>query len=278
MAPPKAQLEPAGVVATREFAGPQPPFLREAAGYLGRGLVCLAVGLLGGCSSQTAFRPGGPGASTALDEQGPPQDAMGPYLEGWRRSPLAVGERAALAAVDEDAALDADHGEDLATYRRSNLMTINQQMVQRCRQVRPHIERAGVRNGIDPLLLLAIAWVESGFNSTLESSAGARGVMQLIPSTGAALGCRDLSDVNCSAEAAAVYMGRLLRRYNGDLVYALCAYNAGHVRPTRAWKRGELPANLGFATRVLEARSRLERNGCEARGGRNPAERSLASP
>lgn len=278
MAPPKAQLVPPGASAMPASAGTQRSNLRAPAGYLGRGLVCLVVGVAFGCGTQAAIRPGGPGASMAMDDQGPPQDAMGPYLEGWRRSPLAVGERAALAAVDEDAALDADHGEDLATYRRSNLMTINQQMVQRCRQVRPHIERAGVRNGIDPLLLLAIAWVESGFNSSLESSAGARGVMQLIPSTGAALGCRDLTDVNCSAEAAAVYVGRLLRRYNGDLVYALCAYNAGHVRPTRAWKRGELPANLGFATRVLEARSRLERNGCEARGGRSPGERSVASP
>lgn len=203
-------------------------------------------------------QPGGPGGAAALDEAPAGRDQ-------WRRSPLAVGERAALAAVDDDAALDADHGEDLATYRRGNLISIDQRMVQRCRQVRTPIEKAGLRNGIDPLLLLAIAWVESGFNTNLESSAGARGVMQLIPSTAAALGCRDTSDVACSAEAAAVYVGRLLRRYNGDLVYALCAYNAGHVRPTRAWRRGELPANLGFATRVLEARSRLERNGCDGK-------------
>lgn len=203
-------------------------------------------------------QPGGPGGAATLEETPAGRDQ-------WRRSPLAVGERAALAAVDDDAALDADHGEDQATYRRGNLMSIDQRMVQRCRQVRAPIEKAGVRNGIDPLLLLAIAWVESGFNSNLESSAGARGVMQLIPSTAAALGCRDTGDVTCSAEAAAVYVGRLLRRYNGDLVYALCAYNAGHVRPTRAWRRGELPANLGFATRVLEARSRLERNGCDGK-------------
>lgn len=203
-------------------------------------------------------QPGGPGGAAALDESPGGR-------EQWRRSPLAVGERAALAAVDDDAALDADHGEDQVTYRRGNLMSIDQRMVQRCRQVRAAIEKASLRNGIDPLLLLAIAWVESGFNAGLESSAGARGIMQLIPSTAAALGCRDTADVTCSAEAAAVYVGRLLRRYNGDLVYALCAYNAGHVRPTRAWRRGELPANLGFATRVLEARSRLERNGCDGK-------------
>lgn len=263
MAPPKAQPALAAAEAGRAVAETTPP-RRPTRAVAAAALTLAALGAAA-CTPAAAVRPGGPGSAAAVDDQGPPQDAMGPYLEGWRRSPLAVGERAALAAVDEDAALDADHGEDLATYRRGNLMTISPQMVQRCRQVRPAIERAGVRNGIDPLLLLAIAWVESGFHPGLESSAGARGVMQLIPSTGAALGCRDLSDVSCSAEAAAAYMVRLLRRYNGDLVYALCAYNAGHVRPTRAYKRGELPANLGFATRVLEARSRLERNGCDGR-------------
>ncbi len=227
------------------------------------GVVALASLALwtAGCAPGLQARqvqPGGPGGAAALDES-----PVG--REQWRRSPLAVGERAALATVDDDAALDADHGGDQATYRRGNLISIDPKMVQRCKQVRAPIERAGLRNGIDPLLLLAIAWVESGFNSGLESSAGARGIMQLIPSTAAALGCRDTADVTCSAEAAAVYVGRLLRRYNGDLVYALCAYNAGHVRPTRAWRRGELPANLGFATRVLEARSRLERNGCDGK-------------
>ena len=220
--------------------------------------VVLAAGACAPLPSAQPVQPGGPGGTPVLDEFATARDP-------WRRSPLAVGERAALASIDDDAALDADHREDQATYRRGHPMSTDHRMAERCKHVRESIEKASVRNGIDPLLLLAIAWVESGFTAGLESPAGARGVMQLIPSTAAALGCRDTSDVTCSAEAAAVYIGRLLRRFNGDLVYALCAYNAGHVRPTKAWRRGELPANLGFATRVLEARSRLERYGCQGK-------------
>lgn len=210
-----------------------------------------------GCATTTqGVMPGGPAMSAP---------GASNFDESPRRSPLAVGERAALAAVDDDASLDSDHGGDDLPYYRGNPLTISERMTQRCRTHRGVIERAAMRHGLDPVLLLALAWVESGFNPAVESPAGAVGILQMMPSTANALGCRDAVDPGCEAGAAAAYVVRLLARYQGDLVYALCAYNAGPVGPTKSLRKGELPANIGFATRVLEARSRLERFGCEGR-------------
>jgi soluble lytic murein transglycosylase-like protein len=188
---------------------------------------------------------------------------VGEDTEAPRRPPLAVGERAALAHVEEDAALDANHHEDDLRYQRTRSLSFDSKMRQRCRQYRPAIERAAQKAGVDPMLMMALAWVESGFSAGVRSSAGARGLMQLTPVTASAMGCRDIYDPGCSAEAASKLVAWLLRKYQGEVVYALCAYNSGPARPTRAWRKGELPGNMGFATRVLEARNRIERSGCD---------------
>lgn len=208
--------------------------------------------------SQTSRRargthPGGPRTLATL-----PDDDLQP-----RRPP--VGRRAALVDVDDAALSDIDDDDDTQRAPQPKPLTINAKMTQRCRQVRPIIETAARQGGQDPLLMLAIAWVESGFNPDAESRAGAQGVMQLVPRTSRVFGCTDPGEPRCGAMAATAYFSRLLRMFDGDTVYALCAYHAGHVRPQKAWRRGDLPANLSYATKVLEARSRLERNGCDGK-------------
>ncbi len=233
--------------------------LRLAVSWLAVSGLTLALTIQAGCATQFAVvRPGGPTLRTLADPEG----------QGWepsRRSPLALGERSALAAIDDDAALDADHGGDDLPYRPGRTLTTSDRMAQRCRQYRGTLERAAARRGLDPLLLLAVAWVESGFNPAVESPVGAAGIMQMLPSTARSLGCSDNIDTSCQADAAANYLIRLMNRYQGDVLYALCAYNSGPVAATRALHRGELPSNVGFATRVLEARSRLERFGCDGK-------------
>lgn len=197
-------------------------------------------------------RPGGPG-EVDTDE-----------------APLATAasareRRPGATEVDDDAAVRADEPGPSPRAPGSRPLTINGRMQQRCRAHRAVVEQAGSRAGLDPVLLLAIAWVESGFNAEAESPAGAVGLMQLIPTTSARMGCNDPGDPECAAAAAAAYMKRLLRQFDGQLVYALCAYHAGPVRPMRSFRAGVLPANVGYAERVLEARSRLERYGCQGR-------------
>ncbi len=252
MAPPTAHSQ----LALPSALLPCPPRPTVRAWLVAAGLV---LAMQTGCATQLAvIRPGGPTLRALVDSDG----------EGWdppRRPPLALGERAALASIDDDAALDADHGGDGETYRPGRALTISERMTQRCRLHRAPLERAATRRGLDPYLLLALAWVESGFNPNVESPAGAVGIMQMLPSTARALGCTDNIDAACQADAAANYLIRLMNRYQGDLLYALCAYNSGPAGTSRARMRGELPGNVGFATRVLEARSRLERFGCDGK-------------
>lgn len=83
------------------------------------------------------------------------------------------------------------------------------------------------RHGLDPELVLAVVSVESGFQPDAVSPKGARGLMQLMPPTAAALGVADPFDPAANLDGGARHLGALVTRYGGDLKKALAAYNAG---------------------------------------------------
>lgn len=76
-------------------------------------------------------------------------------------------------------------------------------------------------------LLKAIGKAESGFDANAVSSAGAQGVMQLMPATAKGLGVTDPFDARSNIMGGAKYIADKLRQYNGDIELALAAYNAG---------------------------------------------------
>lgn len=76
-------------------------------------------------------------------------------------------------------------------------------------------------------LLMAVGKAESGFNADAVSSAGAQGVMQLMPSTAAALGVDNAFDARSNIMGGAKYLSQKLQQYNGDVDLTLAAYNAG---------------------------------------------------
>ena len=76
-------------------------------------------------------------------------------------------------------------------------------------------------------LLKSIARAESNFNTSAVSSAGAVGIMQLMPATAASLGVTDSYDAYQNIMGGANLISQLLARYNGDTSLALAAYNAG---------------------------------------------------
>jgi soluble lytic murein transglycosylase-like protein len=95
----------------------------------------------------------------------------------------------------------------------------------------PALAAAARDHDIDPLLLHAIAHVESRHNPQAVSPAGARGLMQVMPATARRFGVsapeRTLHDVETNLDASASYLRQLRARFGGDLRLMLAAYNAG---------------------------------------------------
>ena len=87
--------------------------------------------------------------------------------------------------------------------------------------------RASEKYGISTKLLKAVAKTESNFRTDARSSAGAGGIMQLMPATARAHGVTDLYDPEQNIMAGAEILSSNLNTYKGDLSLALAAYNAG---------------------------------------------------
>lgn len=90
-----------------------------------------------------------------------------------------------------------------------------------------YFEEAAKTYNVDINLLKAIAKTESNFNPSATSSAGAMGVMQLMPSTASGLGIKDAYDARDNIMGGAKVISQNLERYDGDLSLALAGYNAG---------------------------------------------------
>lgn len=88
-------------------------------------------------------------------------------------------------------------------------------------------EEAASTFGVSVNLLTSIARAESGFNANAVSSAGAVGIMQLMPATAASLGVTNSYDVRENIMGGAKLISQLLSKYNGNTALALAAYNAG---------------------------------------------------
>jgi hypothetical protein len=90
-----------------------------------------------------------------------------------------------------------------------------------------HIRAVAARYGISANLIVAVIEVESQLNSRAISRRGARGLMQLMPSTAATLGVRDLFDPRENIEAGVRHLRGLMDRFDANLPVVLAAYNAG---------------------------------------------------
>ncbi|HWP45253.1 MAG TPA: lytic transglycosylase domain-containing protein [Blastocatellia bacterium] len=101
----------------------------------------------------------------------------------------------------------------------------------------PYIARAAAHHGIDPSVLWAIAYIESGFNPRVVSRKGARGMMQFMPATARRYGLADPHDPLRSIEAAARYVRDLSALFNGRIDLVLAGYNAGENAVIKAGYR-----------------------------------------
>ncbi|MCB0213037.1 MAG: lytic transglycosylase domain-containing protein [Anaerolineae bacterium] len=89
------------------------------------------------------------------------------------------------------------------------------------------IAAAAQRYNLDFSLLKAVVHAESNYSATAVSSAGAKGLMQLMDGTARQLGVDDSFDPAQNVDGGARYLRNMLDRYQGDEMLALAAYNAG---------------------------------------------------
>jgi soluble lytic murein transglycosylase-like protein len=101
------------------------------------------------------------------------------------------------------------------------------------------IQGAAARHGVDPHLVRAVVTAESDFNPKCVSSAGAKGLMQLMPDTAKDMGVSNPFDPAQNIEGGTRYLAMMLRRFDGDEKKALAAYNWG---PSNVERGGSLPS------------------------------------
>ena len=140
-------------------------------------------------------------------------------------------------------------------------------------------QQAGDKN-LDPALIAGVIYVESRFRDQT-SHAGAKGLMQIMPSTADYIAHKsggtefvqgDLADPQINIAYGSWYLRYLLEHYHGNTILALAAYNAGEGKVDAWWReaagRGErfrVADHIPFAetrdyvTKVLEARRAYRR-------------------
>ncbi len=223
--------------------------------------------------------------------------ARGEVLPAADPAPAAAASRDPKAAPAP--AVEEDEEEDeraLAAQARQLGITAAVEggrgalLPRQARRIAVALVREARRHGLDPLLVAAVAEVESNFDPFAVSSQGAVGLMQVMPATARWLGGparrslrdRALFDFELNVILGTGYLALLLAEFP-SVEAALLAYNAGPAGARKLLASGLRPALAAYPRRVLEARRRLAEarapaaaQGLGPEGGEAAASRSRA--
>lgn len=171
-------------------------------------------------------------------------DGQDQYLVAHDGSRFYVGSRMPggemLVDISPDMVFFTDHGKKVnistdgllvkASHRFFEPLEVSCGFSMPCKErikFAPYIEQAADTYQISGALIRAVIQAESAFNVSAISSAGALGLMQLMPETATEMGVDDPLDPIQNILGGSKYLALLLSRYDNDTTLALAAYNAG---------------------------------------------------
>ena len=211
-----------------------------------------------------------------------------PVEPGWLTEGLVMLDQLTAAGLERGAAAEIDRLGDQAGGDRGPRLRLAEALIERGRTIdginlgwailedegswdqeilnvtypfpyRELVRREAAEWGIDPFMMAAIIRQESAFKADIVSHAGAIGLMQVMPPTGAQLarahGPHGFTDESLTKPEVNLHLGAaffvdMSRRYDNDLPIVLSAYNAGPTRATR-WRRyPEAVDPLRFTERI----------------------------
>ena len=121
------------------------------------------------------------------------------------------------------------------------------------------IQKMSDKFDVDPTLVRAVIRAESGFNQRALSPAGARGLMQLMPTTARRHGVRNIHAPEENIRGGVKHLRELLDRYGDNVSMALAAYNAGEGHVDRYRGIPPIPETRSYVARVLKYRREYQR-------------------
>jgi soluble lytic murein transglycosylase-like protein len=112
---------------------------------------------------------------------------------------------------------------------------------------------ATIGTDVSPALVLAVISVESAGQSDAVSSAGAQGLMQLMPPTADRFGVTDAFDPANNIEGGTAYLDWLLNEFDNGVIFALAGYNAGEGAVRNNNGIPPFPETRAYVPKVLAA-------------------------
>ena len=145
------------------------------------------------------------------------------HAQKWIRTPLAADISAtARRSTSSKSPATVD---TLPTPTRVRRVTPD--LPNAAQRIDTSVNRAAEKYDLDSDLIHAVIRAESNYRVRAVSSAGAQGLMQLMPGTAEEMGVRNPFNIEQNIDGGAKYLRNMLTRFNGDLKLALSAYNAG---------------------------------------------------
>lgn len=115
----------------------------------------------------------------------------------------------------------------------------------------PLIHAAAAEHGIDPKFISCVIEAESGFNPGAVSRAGARGLMQLMPSTAMRYRVDNPFDPEANIYGGTRHLKSLLKKYRGNMKLTLAAYNAGEDAVSKYSGVPPFPETREYVSKIL---------------------------